>query len=107
MADKQYDWSSIARHPRFIEHCKRKDRFIYFWWLVGTLVYFLLLIGVGYTPELFRVKVVGRVNVAYACFLFIFVCTWGSALYYAYKADTDFDPNGQELMDELTREGKQ
>jgi uncharacterized membrane protein (DUF485 family) len=104
VSEKQYDWAAIAKYPKFIELCQKKNTFLYLWWLVGTLIYFLLLVGAGYTPELFKIKLIGRINVGYAIFTFNFIGTWAIALYYAYKADNEFDRMALELFNEVTKE---
>jgi uncharacterized membrane protein (DUF485 family) len=107
MPDKEYQWSAIAKDSRFVEHCQKKNRFLVLWWGLGSLVYFLLLIGAGYATELFKVKVIGRINVGYLLFVFNFISTWAIAIYYYYKADREFDPNTRELLSELDKGGRQ
>lgn len=101
MIKKLYDWDAIAAHPKFLELKKKKTRFLFGWWLFAAACYFLLLLGVGYAPELFRTKVVGNVNFGFAFALFQFVVAWGIAIFYAHKANKDFDRLTQELVDEL------
>lgn len=106
MSEKQYDWTSIANSPKFVALCNKKHRFLFGWWLTGTLVYFLLLVGAGYTPGLFKIRLVGRINVGYGVFLLNFLTTWAIALFYAYKADREFDHEKLALLDEIDAGGK-
>ena len=107
MPEKQSSWSTLAKHPRFLEHCQRKNRFLFFWWGIGSVMYLLLLIGAGYFPEIMKTRIVGRLNVGYALFVFNFFSTWAIALFYARKADRDFDPNTQQLLNEFGKGGEQ
>lgn len=101
MADKDYDWSSIAKNPRFVALCQRKNRFLFRWWLLGCLPYLLTLAGAGYVPQLLGIKILGRINIGYAFCVFNFFSTAVVAYYYAYKAGSDFDPKSREFVDEL------
>lgn len=107
MTKKHSQWSSIARHPRFQEHCQRKNRFLFFWWGVGVGMYLLLLIGAGYYPEIMKTRIAGRLNVGYAMFILNFFSTWAIALFYARKADREFDPRTRQLLDEFGKGGEQ
>jgi uncharacterized membrane protein (DUF485 family) len=33
MADRQYDWSAIAKNPKFIELHHKKTAFLFGWWI--------------------------------------------------------------------------
>ena len=102
MAERKYDWAAIARNPKFIELRRKKTAFLFGWWIVSTIYYFLLPVSAAYSPEVFKVKVIGPVNVGYLFALSQFFVSWGIALYYAHVANKDFDRLTRELVDELT-----
>jgi uncharacterized membrane protein (DUF485 family) len=99
MATK-YDWDAIAANPKFRELHRRKTAFLFGWWAFAAVLYLLLLLGAGYAPDLFKVKVIGNINVCYLFALLQFLSSWGIAIYYAHVANKDFD----RLTDELVRE---
>ena len=101
MAEIKYDWKAIANNPKFIElHC-RKSTFLFGWWGFSCLYYFLLPIGAAYAPGVFKVKVIGVINLGYLFALSQFFVSWGLALYSAHVANKDFDRLTRELIDEL------
>ena len=57
MAERTYDWSAIAKNPKFIELHHKKTTFLVGWWVFSTVFYFLLPIGAG----VFVVAIVGWV----------------------------------------------
>jgi len=101
MAERRYDWAAIAANPKFVELHRRKTIFLFGWWIVSTIYYFLLPISAAYTPDLFKVKVVGPVNIGYLFALSQFFISWGIALYYSHIANKDFDRLTRELVDDL------
>lgn len=102
MSEKQYDWTAIAQHPKFVELHRKKTVFLFGWWIFSTLYYFLLQIGAGYTPEIFKIKIIGNINFGYLFALSQFLVSWGVAMYYAHVAHRDFDRLTRELLDELS-----
>lgn len=103
---KVYDWDAITGHPKFLKLQKKKTRFLFGWWIFAAINYFLLLLGAGYAPELFKVKLIGPINVGFTYALFQFLIAWGIAIYYAHKANREFDQLTRELVDELEQEGQ-
>ena len=103
MSQTTYDWAAIARNPKFVELHRRKAVFLFGWWIFSTLFYFLLPLGAAYTPELFKIKVIGRVNVGYLFALSQFFVSWGIAMYYARVANKDFDRLTRELVQDITK----
>lgn len=101
MAENQRDWAKIANHPRFVELHRKKMVFLYGWWAFSAGCYFLLLLGAGYTPELFGVEVIGNINVGYLLALAQFVVSFGIAIHYGRVADRDFDRLTQELVKQI------
>lgn len=101
MTQNRYDWSAIAQNPKFVELHRRKLGFLYGWWAFSAGCYFLLLLGAGYTPELFGVEVLGNINLGYLFALAQFVISFGIAIHYGRIADRDFDRLTQELVTQI------
>lgn len=97
----KYDWDAIAENPKFQELTRRKTAFLFGWWAFAAVLYLLLLLGAGYTPDLFKIKVIGNVNVCYLFALLQFLSSWGIAIYYAHVANKDFDRLTEELLKEI------
>jgi uncharacterized membrane protein (DUF485 family) len=106
MVGKMYNWASIAQNPKFVELQRKKSRFLIVLWLIGVLSYFLLPLGVGYAPEFFKMKVIGRINFAYIFCLYQYVMTLAIALYYTYRANKEFDPLTKEVLEGITNGGQ-
>ncbi|HMN01965.1 MAG TPA: DUF485 domain-containing protein, partial [Geobacter anodireducens] len=81
MAEKQYDWASIAKNPKFVELHRKKTTFLVGWWVFSTVYYFLLPIGAAYAPGLFKIKILSNINFGYLFALSQFFVSWGIAMY--------------------------
>ena len=57
------NWAAIDSDPRFRELHDRKTRFLWGLMAFSIVYYFLLPIGAGYFPELYKVKLWGPINV--------------------------------------------
>lgn len=101
MSERQYDWDAIAESPKFRELHRRKRTFLFGWWAFASVFYLLLLLGAGYAPELFKIKVIGNINVCYVFALLQFLSSWGIAIYYAHVANKEFDRLTEELVNEI------
>ncbi len=101
-----YEWATIAKSQKFLELKRKKSRFLIMLWFIGVLSYFLLPLGVGYAPELFKKKVIGRINFAYIFCLYQYVMTLAIALYYTYRANKEFDPLTQEVLEGINERGQ-
>ena len=101
MAEKQRNWAEIASNPLFVELHRKKTLFLYGWWSVSAACYFLLLLGAGYTPQLFNIEVIGNINVGYLFALTQFAISFFIALYYGWMADKTFDRLTNELLEQL------
>ena len=101
MAEIKYDWSAIAKNPKFVELHHKKQAFLFGWWIFSSVYYFLLPIGAAYAPDLFKIKVISVINLGYLFALSQFFVSWALALYYAHVANRDFDRLTKELIDEL------
>lgn len=80
------DWAAIDSDPRFRELHAQKIRFLWGLMALSIVYYFLLPIGAGYFPELYKIKVWGPINVGLVFALSQFLVAWGIAYYYARRA---------------------
>jgi len=103
MAEIKYDWAAIAKNPKFVELCRKKNAFLFGWWIFSSAYYFLLPIGAAYAPDIFKIKVVGVINIGYAFALSQFFVSWGIAMYYAHVANKDFDRLTRELIEDISK----
>ena len=53
------NWAAIDNDPRFQTLHKKKTTFLWSLMIFSVIYYFLLPIGAGYYPELFKIKVWG------------------------------------------------
>lgn len=104
MAAKTYDWSAIAQNPKYLQLKKEKRLFLFGWWLASSIYYFSLTILSAYFTEIFKIKVIGVINVGYLFILSQFVMAFFVAIYYTRIANSKFDPMTQALIDEIGRE---
>ncbi|RNC68703.1 MAG: DUF485 domain-containing protein [Desulfuromonadales bacterium] len=100
MAAKSYNWSEIAKHPKYVQLKSKKRKFLFGWWIASSIYYFLLPVLSGYVPDLFKIKVVGVINFGYLFILSQFVVAFFVAIYYTKVANSEFD----RLTDDLVRE---
>jgi len=107
MAAKNYNWSEIAQHPKYLQLKSKKRRFLFGWWIASSIYYFLLPVLSGYVPELFRTKLIGAINFGYLFILSQFVVAFFVAIYYTRVANNEFDRLTAELIQEIhSEEGK-
>jgi uncharacterized membrane protein (DUF485 family) len=97
------DWDAIIRDPRFQSLRARKTAFLWGLMAVSVVYYFLLPVGAAYFQDLFKVRVLGVVNVGLLFALSEFVVAWLIALVYSRKASRDFDVMAHELAVEYSR----
>lgn len=101
MEAKTYNWSEVARNPKYLELKRKKRVFLFGWWIVASIYYFSLPILSGYWPELFRIKLIGVVNFGYLFILSQFVVAIFVAFYYTKVANSEFDRLTAELLKEI------
>ena len=107
MNAQKYDWADIAKNTQFIKLQKKKTAFLLSLWVFGSLPYLLLILGAAYAPELYKTRVIGRMNIGYLFCMCQFFIMIAIALYYTYRANKDFDPLMKELFNELHQGGAQ
>jgi uncharacterized membrane protein (DUF485 family) len=103
MKVEQYDWTTILNSTTFMKLQRKKTAFLFSLWVFGCLPYLLFTIGAGYVPELFRIRVIGRVNIGYLFCVCEFFMTIAIAMYYTFRTSKDFDPLTRELLDEIEK----
>ena len=101
MAEKSYNWSEIARNPKYLELKRRKRVFLFGWWIAASIYYFSLPILSGYFPALFKIKIIGAINIGYIFILTQFLVAIFVAMYYTKVANSDFDRMTDELLKEI------
>ncbi len=106
MKNSTYSWEAIARKPAFIKLHEKKTVFLVGLWCIGSITYFTLIVGAAYVPELFKIKIIGRMNVGYLVTMSQFFIMLAAAAYYTYRANTYFDPLTKEVLDEIHEGGK-
>ena len=97
MAQPSMNWVAIDSDPRFQELHQKKSRFLWGLMIFSIVYYFLLPIGAGYFPALFRVKIWGPINFGILFALSEFIVAWGIAWIYARRANTEFDTMSEQI----------
>jgi uncharacterized membrane protein (DUF485 family) len=92
------NWAAIDRDPRFQALHKRKTTFLWGLMIFSIVYYFLLPIGAGYYPDLFKIKLWGPVNVGLVFALSEFIVAWSIAFIYTRRANRDFDAMSAEIV---------
>jgi uncharacterized membrane protein (DUF485 family) len=105
MSGQTYDWTSIAKNPKYLELKQKKRFFLFSWWIGSTIYYFLLSILSAWAPSLFKIKMIGVVNFGYLFILSQFVMCIVVALVYTRVANNQFDRLTDELVKSLQKEG--
>lgn len=101
MAETNYDWQNIAKNPKFLNLHRKKSRFLFGLWIFGAIPYFLLTLGAAYAPEIFKTRLVGRMNLGYVFCVVQFFVTVAIGAYYSNRTNKVFDPLTRELLAEL------
>jgi uncharacterized membrane protein (DUF485 family) len=70
------DWETIAAMAEFKELVRAKARFIVPATIFFIVYYLLLLVLVGFAPELMKTEVIGRANLAYVFGISQFFMAW-------------------------------
>jgi uncharacterized membrane protein (DUF485 family) len=101
MGDKSYNWSEVAQNPKYLELKRKKRVFLFGWWVASSIYYFSLPLLSGYFPALFKIKLIGVINVGYIFILSQFVVAIFVAIYYTKVANNVFDKLTAELLSEI------
>ena len=101
MGTKTYNWSDIAKNPKYLELRRKKRVFLFGWWIAASIYYFSLPLLSGYFPALFKIKLIGVINFGYLFILSQFLVAIFVAIYYTKVANTDFDRMTEELLKDI------
>ncbi len=101
MSAAAYNWSEIARNPKYLELKRKKRVFLFGWWIASSIYYFSLPTLSGYFPDLFRIKLIGVINFGYLFILSQFVVAFAVAIIYTRVANNEFDRLTDELLKEI------
>ena len=96
------DWAAIHSDPDFAELHRLKSGFLWRLMAASVLFYFLLPIGAGYFPEIFKIKLWGPLNVGLVFAFSQFGVAWGIAFVYARRANREFDQRAAALVARYT-----
>ena len=96
------DWAAIHNDPDFAELHRLKSGFLWRLMAISVLFYFLLPIGAGYFPEIFKIKLWGPLNVGLVFAFSQFAVAWGIAFIYARRANGEFDQRAAALVARYT-----
>ncbi len=80
------DWAKLEAEPEFRALLSRKAKFIICSTIFFVIYYFALLVLVGWFPDLMKIEVLGRLNIAYVFALSQFFMAWGLAWIYTRQA---------------------
>jgi len=105
MSSREMNWAAIEADPSFQALHRKKSRFLWGMMFLSVCYYFLLPVGAGYFPDLFKIKVWGVVNVGILFALSEFVVAWGIAWIYSHKANTEFDKMTLSIIENAHRMG--
>ena len=103
MKERQYDWAAILNNSNFVKLQQKKSTFLVSLWVLGAVPYLLFTVGAGYAPEIFKIRVIGRMNIGYLFCISQFFLTIAIAIYYTYRTGKDFDPLTKTLLDEIQK----
>lgn len=107
MPTHEMNWAAIEATDDFRTLHRKKSRFLWGLMLFSVFYYFLLPVGAGYFPGLFKIKVWGVVNIGILFALSEFIVAWGIAWIYSHKANTEFDAMTQKIVANAQQEKKQ
>ena len=100
MAKTEMNWAAIDADPRFQALNRKKTKFLWTLMSISMVYYFLLPIGTAYYSDLFKIKVWGSVNVGLVFALSQFIVAWVIAWIYAQRANSEFDPMAQAIIND-------
>jgi uncharacterized membrane protein (DUF485 family) len=94
------DWQAVERSPEFQALVSRKRRFV-----LGATIFFLVyysafILLCGYEPGFMGESVYEGLTVGYVLALTQFIMVWGLGFWYLRKADREFEPLEQKVIEE-------
>jgi uncharacterized membrane protein (DUF485 family) len=99
-AHEVVDWQAVERSPEFQALVARKRRFV-----LGATIFFLVyysafILLCGYEPGFMGESVYEGLTVGYVLALTQFVMVWVLGFWYLRKADREFEPLEQKVIEE-------
>ena len=98
MKNTNIHWEAVEADARFQQLHRDKNKFLWRMMLFALISYFLLPISTAYLQNIFKVKVLGVINVGLVFALLQFVVAWVIAMIYAKRANSEFDARAQALV---------
>jgi uncharacterized membrane protein (DUF485 family) len=95
----EVDWDAAAQSPEFKELIRSKRSFVLPATVFFMAWYFGFIILAGYAPEFMGESIYEGFTVGYLFALSQFVMVWVLAGWYLKRADRDFDPLAQKVID--------
>ena len=94
------DWEAVERSPEFQALVWRKRRFV-----LGATIFFLVyfmafILLCGYEPGFMGESVYEGLTVGYVLALTQFIMVWSLGFWYLRKADREFEPLEQKVIEE-------
>jgi uncharacterized membrane protein (DUF485 family) len=103
MAEPKYDWERIERSPEFQELVRKRRSFV----LPATIFFLAYYMGfillTGYAPDFMASSVYEGLTVGYCLALTQFVMVFVLGIWYLRKADREYDPLAQTVVDMAER----
>jgi uncharacterized membrane protein (DUF485 family) len=98
------DWEAVERSSEFQDLVARKRRFVLAATIFFLVYYSAFILLCGYEPGFMGESVYEGLTVGYVLALTQFVMVWGLGLWYLRKADREFDPLEQRVVEKALRD---
>ena len=95
----EVDWEAAANSPEFKELIRKRRSFVLPATAFFMAWYFGFIILAGYAPDFMGESIYEGFTVGYLIALSQFVMVWVLAGWYLKRADRDFDPLAQKVID--------
>ena len=97
------NWEAIEADPRFIELHQDKNRFLWQMMLFALAYFFCLPLATAYFQDIFKIKIWGVINLGLLFALSQFIVAWAIAVFYARRANAEFDKRAQAIVDDVAQ----
>jgi len=96
---RRVDWEAIERSPEFQELVAKKRSFVLPATIFFLAYYMAFILLAGYAPDFMASSVYEGLTVGYCLALTQFVMVFALGIMYLRKADRDYDPLAQRVVD--------
>ena len=103
MKNELINWEAIEADPRFIELHQDKNRFLWRMMIFALTYFFCLPLATAYFQDIFKIKIWGVINLGLIFALSQFIVAWAIAIFYARRANTEFDKRAKALVDDVAQ----